>query len=130
MSTGIITEARFNKKVTKKYYLEPDDFHFEYKESMKNGKPTDKLLKMFELIARKYITVYGSANKDDIDACINYAAFEAYRKWDKYDSDRSPNIFSFFTMMIKNDMALHYNYLHKGKKVNISIDAIFNNTPK
>lgn len=81
---------------------------------------------MFEKIAKHYIPIYRSKNKQDNNACINFATTQAWLKWDKYDRERSDNIFAFFTKMIKNDMALHHNTITKGKNRNISIDALLN----
>jgi hypothetical protein len=108
------------------YYVKPDDFHEEYKISLIKGKPTTKLLLMFEKIAKKYSTKF-RGNKLDIDSCVNYALTEAWKKWDKYDEERSTNIFAFFTQMIKNDLAQHHNKIFHKKELYVSIDALFTN---
>lgn len=111
-----------------KQYLAPKEFHEEYSKCLEANKCSNKLILMFEKIAKKYSTTFGGKNKCDRDACVNYAMMEAYKKWKKYDINRSNNIFAFFTEMIKNDMMQHYKKLWKHKDVNISIDAIFTNT--
>ncbi len=108
------------------YYVKPEDFHTEYTLSEQKGKPTDKLIKMFEKIAIGYSKRY-RGNKIDIDACVNYATFEAWKKWDKYNKERSSNIFAFFTQMIKNDLAQHHNKIFHKKELYISIDSLFTN---
>lgn len=106
-------------------YLKAEDFQAEYDKSTQLGKPTDKLLLMFEKIAKRFSTTFQYYNVVDKDACVNFALTEAWLKWKKYDKERCDNIFAFFTTMISNDMRLHYNNLMKGKDVNISIDALF-----
>ena len=106
-------------------YLKAEDFQAEYDLSIQFGKPTDKLIKMFGKIANNLSTSLYYQNKQDKDACVNFAITEAWLKWKKYDKERCPNIFSFFTTIILNDMRLHYNKLTKGKDINISIDSIF-----
>lgn len=126
----MIDKSIIKVQIKSKIYLKPNNFHEEYNKSIDQGKPSDKLIKMFELIAKRYITVYRQVNKIDNDACINYAVCEAWLKWDKYNPEFSDNIFSFFTKMIKNDMAQHYNKIKKGKDRNLSIDALLSNENK
>lgn len=111
-----------------KIYLPPADLKREYLNSVQAGSPTKKLIEYFNLIAKNYSTIFKFVNKQDKSAVINFAVSEAWLKWDKYDETRSKNLFSFFTEMLKNDMILHYNTLTKGKKVNISIDNLFENS--
>lgn len=111
----------------KKQYVPPAVFKAEYAKAIEAGKPTDKLLEYFQKIAKHYATTFIYKNKCDCDAVVNYALTEAWRKWDKYDEQKSDNIFSFFTTMIANDIRLHYKKITKGKKVNISIDALYAN---
>lgn len=108
-------------------YLSPEKFLKEYNLSVEQGKPTDRLIQMFKTIATEFSKVWVHTNKCDRDACINFAVSEAWRKWDKYDTNVSSNLFSFFTTIISNDMRLHYKKLTKSKDINISIDALFSN---
>lgn len=114
----------------KKYYVKPDEFHKEYNASETLGKPSAKLIEFFEKIARKYSTKYNNLEQLDVDGCVNYALFEAIVKWDRYDRDRSMNIFAFFTQMIKNDLAIHYKMLKRHAKYNISLDVIYQESKK
>lgn len=108
-----------------KIYLKSEDFQKEYNISLSEGQPTEKLILMFTKIARNFCTTFIYVNSCDKSACINFAVSEAWIKWNKYDSKISDNIFSFFTTMISNDLRLHYNQITKGKKVNISIESLF-----
>lgn len=113
--------------MSKKYYVKPEEFHKEYEASLLIDKPTDKLLKMFELIASNYSSKFNNSCDLDKNACINYAVSEAYVKWREYDKTRSNNIFAFFTQMIKNDLTSSYNQINKNSYRNISIDSLFSN---
>lgn len=113
-------------KKTPVYYVKPEDFHIEYSLSQEKGEPTRKLLLMFEKIAKGYSSQF-RGNKLDIDACVNYATFEAWKKWDKYDKERSSNIFAFFTQMIKNDLAQHHKKIFHKKELYINIESLFAN---
>lgn len=109
------------------HYVPPEAFHKEYKLSQEKGEPTRKLLLMFEKIAKGYSSKYRFRNKLDIDACVNYALTEAWLKWDRYDPERSSNIFSFFTSVIKNDINQHYGTIMRYRG-HLSIDVLFSNT--
>lgn len=110
----------------KRNYIEPEDFHNEYELSLINDEPTAKLISMFEKIAVGLSSTLPQFNKIDTDATINYGVTEAWKKWKKYNPERSNNIFSFFTTIIFNDMRTHHNQIKKNRKRHISIDAIFN----
>lgn len=114
-------------KPKSKQYLPPEKFLKEYNLSVEQGKPTDRLIQMFNLLATEFSKVWVHTNKCDRDACINFAVSEAWRKWDKFDTNVSNNLFSFFTTIISNDLRLHYKKLTKSKDINISIDALFSN---
>lgn len=111
-------------------YLQPKIFLAEYNKSIEKGEPTDKLINYFEKIAKKFATTFEYKNKIDFDACINYAVTEAWIKWAKYDTEKSENMFSFFTTMISNDLRIHYKQITKGKKTSISIEALMSSTDK
>jgi hypothetical protein len=109
----------------RKLYISPAEFTAEFKKSKEIGAPTEKLVLMFQKIAKNFSTTFTYVNRCDYDACINFAVSEAWRKWESYDPERSDNIFSFYTTIIANDLMTHYNLLTRGKSVNISIDALF-----
>jgi hypothetical protein len=118
------------KSLKSNYYLDPQDLMNEYLLSIKQDKCSDKLIKYFEIIARHLSRIFYYSSENDKQSCVNYAISEAWIKWKKYDPVRTPNIFSFFTTTIKNDMQTHYNYLTRHSE-NISIDSLFtNNTDK
>lgn len=121
-------EKKVDKRIkNRNYYIQGSDFQNEYKLSQQQGEPTKRLISMFELIARRYSSKYNNLCQMDTESCINYAVMEAYSKWDKYDKNRSENIFAFFTQMIKNDLTAHYNELNGDNYRHVSIDAIFIN---
>lgn len=99
----------------------------EYNKSLEIGKPTDELINLFFKIAKNFIKTFHNVNACDDLACINYAVTECWRKWNKFDPNKTDNIFSFYTTVIANDMMLHYKTINKGKKVNISIESLFAN---
>lgn len=113
-----------------KIYLKPKTFLEDYNKSIELGKPTDNLISHFTKIARRFGAQFDNINKIDFDACVNYAVTEAWIKWYKYDSQRTDNIFSFFTTMLANDMRLHYKQLNKGKELRISIDSLLSSNDK
>ena len=111
-------------------YCEPEELLLEYNKSLAIGKPTEKLVSLFTRIATRFSTTFFNVNKCDESACINYAVAEAWQKWESYNPERSNNIFSFYTTMIANDMMVHHKLIKRGKKVNISIEALFSNIDK
>lgn len=111
-------------KKNSNYYLNPDKFKFDYEDSVKKGFCTTHLLEDFKLIADNVYNIITKGNKNyDIDGemCKMYAVEEAFFKWKKYNPERTPNIFAFFSQMIKNDIMAHYNFINKGKERNISM---------
>lgn len=113
--------------MSKKHYVTGKELHQEFQLSLEQDKPTDKLFKMFELIATRYSSKFNNLCDLDRNSCINYATMEAYLKWKEYNIERSDNIFSFYTEMIKNDLATSFNLIHKNSHRNISIDVLFTN---
>lgn len=111
----------------KKPYITSKDFRIAYNESVEKGEPTEKLLKCFKKIAQGWGKRYPNTNEQDLDTYIWFAVSEAWRKWKRYDPAISGNLFAFFTSVIKNDMALAHNKLHKNKHLHISIDGLYVN---
>lgn len=119
-------------KKIKQNYIEPNEMLAEYNKCLENNKCSYELLKMFELIANKYSkskSINFSSTKDRV-TCVNYAVSEAWQKWNKFDSERSQNIFAFFTQMIKNDLMQHHEKLYRRSRNEISLDAVFSNNDK
>lgn len=113
-------------KPINKFYVRPEDFQEAFTKSIEVNEPTEKLLKIFFKISKHSSVLLNLQNKQDIDACVNYAVTEAWNgKWRKYNSNRSTNIFSFFTTMLLNDMRTHKNVIQKNKGRCLSIDTIF-----
>jgi hypothetical protein len=121
-----MAETYVNNK--KKIYVTPKELLFEYDKSIEIGKPTEKLIVLFEKIAKHFGTVFDYKNKCDFNACVNYAISEAWLKWDKFNPEKSDNLFSFYTTMISNDMRYQYKLINKGKNIQISIDSLFSNS--
>lgn len=121
-----MNEILVNGKKTK-IYIQPKDLIAEFNKSVELGQPTNQLLVMFGKIAKNFCTQFEYKNKCDMDACINFAVSEAWLKWNKYNSERSDNVFSFYTTMIANDLRLHYKQLTRGKSTHVSLDALFSN---
>lgn len=117
----------FKKPKAKKNYIDAKEMQEEYDLSLQLGKPTDKLIGMFKKIATHFYGGFQSLNRLDDAAIISFAVSEAWKKWRKYDSQRSLNIFSFFTTVIANDLRTHYNKLTKNNHRHISIESLFLN---
>jgi hypothetical protein len=112
--------------MAKNIYLPPEEFKQEYDSCLINNAPSEKLISYFEKIAKHVFpyTFGNFVNTHDKNACINFAVAEAWKKWNKFDKNKSSNLFSFFTTMIINDMILHFNQLNNCKKQLISIDSL------
>lgn len=111
-------------------YAKPKDLLFEYNKSLELGKPTDKFLLLITKIAKNYIKTERCVNKIDEDACVNFAVSEAWRKWNKFNPEKSDNLFSYFTSIIANDINLHRRELKRHSSLNISIDVLTSNPDK
>jgi len=118
----------FKEKIKQNIYLDPKVLFTEYDKSIELGRPTDKLVILFQKIAKNYATTFNTSNKCDLNACINFGVSEACQKWNKYDTEKSDNIFSFYTTIISNDMRLHFKEITKGKGRQISLDALYSNS--
>jgi len=115
------------KSVKSKIYVTPKELFAEYNTSIENGKPTEKLVVLFTKIAKHFATTFNYKNTCDLNACVNYAVSEAWRKWDKFNPAVSDNVFSFYTTMISNDLRIHFNFITRGKNKQISIEVLFSN---
>lgn len=115
------------KKSKTNIYLDPNDMLKVYEKCVQTNNCSYELLKMFELIANKFSKskFINFTSNHDRRACVNYAVQEAWKKWDKYDKNRSTNIFAFFTQMIKNDLLQHHEKLNKKSRNMVHLDAIF-----
>ena len=116
-----------NENFNKNYYVTPEELQTEYSNCIDAGKVTDKMLKLFTKIAKHFATTFDYTNKCDAEACINYAVSEAWQKWQKYNSEKSDNIFAFYTTMIANDLKLHFKLITKGKSKSIYIETLLSN---
>lgn len=124
---GAIEEMVVETAPKSNYYITREMLMQEYEKSIEQDRCTDKLLEYFTKIAKRFSTIYRNQNRTDWNAIVNYAVSEAWLKWKTYDPKRTPNIFSYYTTIIANDMRNHYKYINKGKSINISIDALFTN---
>lgn len=113
-----------NGELKSNIYLDPKHIQDCFDDSVKKGECTSELLECFQKIAENFITKYNNANDEDRRACINYAVSEAWQKWDKYDKNRSPNIFAFYTQMISNDLRIHYKMINRHNSMKISLDSL------
>lgn len=114
----------------KKFYIKPELMRQEYEACMQKDECSEKLLKMFQLIAEHFTSVFYYMNEIDRKTCISFAVTEAWLKWKTYDPTRSNNIFSFFTTMISNDLRQHYKHITKNYHRNISIESLMNSVKK
>ena len=121
-----VTTIISGKKGKSPYYVSPEELRIGFSKSIDNNNCTVKFLLLFQKIITGYsVAKMYKANKIDVNASINYAITEAYLKWDKYNEERSGNIFSFYNTMLINDFLIHYKYITKGKKTSISIESLF-----
>lgn len=125
-NNGKVTTIAIPKN-KKNHYLTNKVFNPEHEKSLLEGKPTNQLIKYFELLAKNLSKKLYNLDNQTKNACINTAIEQAWIKWDKFDKNKfdKPNPFAFFTSVIYNDMLEHLNYLKRHKKSQVSIDAIF-----
>lgn len=121
-------EIEIQSKPNSKHYITKEKLLEEYYKSLEQDACTETLLMYFQKIAKRFSNIYRNQNRTDWNAIINYAVAEAWLKWKTYDPSRTSNIFSFYTTIIANDMRNHYKQINKGKSINISIDALFQNS--
>lgn len=120
-----MTVYKSDGKLKSNIYLPPEILKAAYDESMAEGKCSRKLIECFYKIAEELETQFNLKNDIDKRACINYAVAEMWRKWDKFDETVSPNLFSFYTTVIYNDLRISHNKRVKHKDKFISLDALF-----
>lgn len=125
----IITDKK-KKKKKKEHYLTSAQLYEEYYKSKETGVATNKFIKYFGLIARRYARRYNNLCPQDLDFVVADAVSEAFQKWQKFNPEKSENIFAFYTQMIKNDMTASYNRLRKNSHLNISIEGLYKATEK
>ena len=108
-------------------YLKNEVLEKHHRDSISKGECSKLLLDDFFLLAKNIYKTLGQETDIDRDACINYAVTEAWLKWNKYNYEKSSNIFAFFTSMISNDLKIHYNYLNRINHRSVSLSLFENN---
>lgn len=98
-----------------KNYLNNADLRDEVMLSKSQGALTRKALKMLILLAERAQTKLSYNNPEDKEDCLSYAKMDIIKYWDRYDAEKSPNAFAYFTQMCKNGYAKGWNKLHPSK---------------
>ena len=112
-------------------YLTSEKLTKHYNESKELGRCNNELLQCFQLIAENFIKTFkADVESMDTRSCISYAVTEAWIKWDKYNPEKSKNIFAFYTEIISNDLKVYYNYLTRPNKRNVSISLFEEKCPE
>ena len=105
------------------HYLTSEEIRNELQICHLKGKITIKFIEMMTLMVDRIQRPFPYTCKEDKEDVRSHAIEKMLTKWKKCDVDR-PNLFSFFTQVIKNDLYAGWNKISKGK-ADVSYDAIF-----
>lgn len=110
-------------RAKKTHYLTSEQIREELEVCHIKGQITNKMVQMFTLMVDKIQSSFTYVNDEDRKDVRSYAIEKILTKWKAADLQR-PNLFSFFTEVIKNDLYQGWNNLQKGS-ADFSYDAIF-----
>lgn len=108
-------------KPTKTFYLTNKDLLPAIIEAKQQGKLTDKLALMLQLLCAKYAKKGNFANYTYNDDMQAYAMLMLVRTWNSFDLAKSNNPFAFFTQCIKNSFRQYLNVEKRQRTVRDSL---------
>lgn len=109
------------KKQKRTNYLNNKDLLAEVLKSKEQGRMTDKLARMLQLLCAKYGSKGNFANYTYNEDMQAFAMFMLVRTWDSFNPEKSENAFAFFTQCIKNSFK---QYLNKEKRQRVVRDEL------
>lgn len=109
-----------------KHYVQNDALRSEIVLSLRDGALTDEALTMLLLMIDRIQLKFHYENLDDKCDCKSAATEVILKKWDRCKPKEYPNVFSFFTQMIKHGLYAGWNELTK-KRAEFSTSNIFAN---
>ena len=83
--------------------------------SKAQGKLTNNLKLMFELLAKRAIKKMRYFNNDDRQDCYQSGLLSLFTNWYHFDIDKTSNPFAYLTEIYKRSLAQQYNSLYKKK---------------
>lgn len=104
----VTTEPTKSKRPVK--YLNNKDLLAQVILSKKNGKMTNELAKMLQLLTMRYGKKGNFANYTYNDDMQSYAMLMIVKTWQGFDPAKSSNPFAWFTQCIKNSFIQYLNY--------------------
>lgn len=92
--------------------------------SKADGKLNDKAVSMLWMMTKEISRTLRYKNEDDKNDCMQEAAFDILKYWQRFDPDReNSNCFAYFTELIKNGHAKGFKKLRPASSSNmVSID--------
>ena len=91
---------------------------------------SDEAIKMFQLMATKYITKLKFKYEEDRDDCIAGAVMDCFLYWRSYNPEKSDNAFAYFTTVIRNGYSKIFRKLNgslpHSKRIRLSSNMIYN----
>jgi DNA-directed RNA polymerase specialized sigma subunit len=102
-------------------YLNNKELLIAIGESKAQGKMTDKLARMFQLLCTKYAAKGNFVNYTYNSDMQAYAMMMLVRTWNSFDPNKSNNPFAFFTQCIKHSFI---QYLNREKRQRIVRDLL------
>lgn len=108
------------------HYLKNKDLLVEVIRSKELGRPTDKLVDMFILLAEQASHRLYYTDPMDREDCVAGAVADLVRNWSKFDETRFSNAFAYYTQVVKNGFAKTWHSLgHKpGSPQVVSLTAL------
>ncbi len=93
----------------KTMYLNNKELLIAVRESKEQGKMSNKLANMLQLLCSKYATKGSFVNYSYNEDMQAYAMMMLVRTWNSFDPSKSNNPFAFFTQCIKNSFIQYLN---------------------
>lgn len=102
------------------HYLSNKEMLAEWLLSKEQGAVTEKLALGFQLLAQRAARQYASKNPNWFDDNVQNALLRMLLMWDKFDPERSENVFAYFTQVAK----MEYFRLYNTNKAYVNVDLL------
>jgi DNA-directed RNA polymerase specialized sigma subunit len=105
-------------------YLKPSELLKEVISCKQAGKLSNRLLEMFELIAKNSNKRLKYRDPMDKEDCISQAMEDLIKYWDRFDPDLSKNAFAYYSQIAKNGFAKAWNKMHPKEAPRVSLSDL------
>jgi len=106
------------------FYVDNDELLRELIISKENNELTKRAIEIFLLMVDRISRTQSYKYEEDREDCMAFAIENICMQWKMFDSNKSDEVFAYFTSLIMNGLKQGWNKLYK-EKYNVTIYNIF-----